>query len=117
MTWSGFSAILPFVEFGKRIFFFTELDFFIFYSALVCAAIHRDGVCVMEQSASLERDFEFLYSYLYGERVKACAELENAGERKRRGIVGKIHAFERREEALVRIMDALDMYREMCGEE
>lgn len=71
----------------------------------------------MEQSASLERDFEFLYSYLYGERVKACAELENAGERKRRGIVGKIHAFERREEALVRIMDALDRYREMCGEE
>lgn len=112
MTWMEFSAILPFVEFGKRFSFFTELDFFVFYSALVCAAIHR-GWCVMEQS--LEQDFEFLYAYLYGERVKACAELENAGERKRRGIVGKIHAFERREEALVRIMDALDMYREMCG--
>lgn len=76
----------------------------------------------MEQSASLERDFEYLYSYLYGERVKACQELDEVNQgirnaRERRGIVGRIHAFERREEALVRIMDALDMYREMCGEE
>ena len=75
----------------------------------------------MEQSASLERDFEFLYAYLYGERVRACQELDEVNQgmgnaRERRGIVGRIHAFERREEALVRIMDALDMYREMYGE-
>lgn len=75
----------------------------------------------MNPEKSLEQDFEFLYAYLYGERVKACNELDELNQGVRRGrraeVVGRIHAFERREEALVRLMDALDMYREMCGGE
>lgn len=76
----------------------------------------------MNLEKSLEQDFEFLYAYLCGERVKACQELDEVNQgirnaRERRGIVGRMRAFERREEALVRLMDALDMCREgeSCG--
>ena len=76
----------------------------------------------MNLEKSLEQDFELLCAYLYGERVKACQELDEVNQgirnaRERRGIVGRMRAFERREEALVRLMDALDMCREgeSCG--